>query len=242
MTARVWVTRDEGPDGELCAALRAAGLTPVCEPVIERRVTADVGEVIAKLAEGDWLVLTSPFAIESATHGGTNKPRCRLAVVGEASRRAAERCGLKVDLVGPDGTGAGLWTALAERLAGARTVCYPRSSAAAEPPDLPGVSVSSPVFYEMSPREFDKGVAATVAAAAITSPSAARAMLLLDAPPPPCASIGSTTSAALRRCGIEPWLEAPEPSLARLAAAIADALTRRSARPGTTSPNPSRHT
>ena len=242
MTARIWVTRDEGPDGDLCCALRAVGLTPVCEPVIERRVAADVSDVIARLKAEDWLVLTSPFAIEQATGAGAIRPACRLAVVGEASRRAAERCGLQVHLVGADGTGAGMWSALSERLAGARTVCYPRSSAAAEPPDLPGVSVVSPVFYEMAVREFDRGVAGSVDAVAVTSPSAARAMRLLDGPPPPCASIGTTTSAALRRCGIEPWLEAPEPSLANLAAAIADALSRRSARPGATSPTPSRHT
>lgn len=227
MTDRVWVTRDEGPDGELCSALRSVGLTPVCEPVIERRVTADVDKLIGGLDEGDWLVLTSPFAIERATNLGHLKPSCRLAVVGEASRRAAERCGLKVDLVGPDGTGAGLWAALAAQLDGARTVCYPRSSAAAGPPELSGVRVLSPVFYQVVPRDFDHGVAGTVAAAAITSPSAARAMLLLGRPPPPCASIGGTTSAALRRCGIEPWLESPQPSLAKLAAAIAGALSPR---------------
>ena len=35
---RVWVTRDEGPTGPLCTALRAAGREPVLEPVVAVKV------------------------------------------------------------------------------------------------------------------------------------------------------------------------------------------------------------
>ena len=64
----VWVTRDEPPDGPLSTALWNAGLEVVHEPVIEKRIchTGSASEAISRLSANDWLVLTSPFAIEAA--------------------------------------------------------------------------------------------------------------------------------------------------------------------------------
>ena len=94
---RVWVTRDEGPDGALAAALREAGLTPVLEPVIARRAITDAREAIAQLAADDWLVLTSPFAIASVAADVARVPQ--VAVVGDASRAAADALGFRLALV-----------------------------------------------------------------------------------------------------------------------------------------------
>lgn len=215
---KVWVTRDEGADGPLCAALRRAGLEPVYEPVIERRVTGDVEREIAALLPEDWLVLTSAFAVRAIP---AERVRCRVAVVGEASRAEASVRGLSVALVSPDGTGAGLWKALAGTTAGARRVCYPRSSRAEGPARFEGVEVSSPVLYHTAARAVDPARVAGVSVAAVASPSAVAGVLAV-LPHVKCASIGPTTSAALRACGMEPWVEAREASFEAMAMAIAE--------------------
>ena len=89
---RVWVTRDEPEDGPLSNALRARGLTPVLEPVIEQRLVCDPAQAIGSLSRDDWLVLTSPFAIEGVRScDAVRIPR--VAVVGEPSARLARSYG-----------------------------------------------------------------------------------------------------------------------------------------------------
>jgi uroporphyrinogen-III synthase len=211
---RVWVTRDEPDDGPLSTALREAGLEPVLEPVVDRRVLDDARDAIARLGPGDWLVLTSTYAIGAVDVGdGCAAP---VAVVGEASRRAAIARGLRVELVSPTGTGEGLFRALAER-ARAGTVLYPRSSLAAVPGMPPEVTVQSPVLYETVVRSWRRGVIDEVDVVAVASPSAVRAVGPVDLP---IASIGPTTSAAVRGLGVEVWVEAREPSFGGLAEAI----------------------
>ncbi len=216
---KVWVTRDEAADGPLSTALRNAGLDPALVPVVARRVLTDARDEIARLGPDDWLVLTSVFAVEAVAVEPARVPR--VAVVGEASRRAAEARNLRVELVSADGTAAGLFRELADRAGGA-AVLYPRSSLA-EAPELPaGVHVVSPVLYETTPRSWRPGVIEEVDVVAVASPSAVRAVGTVDLP---YASIGPTTTAALRAAGIEPWVEAAEPSFEALARAIAEQAT-----------------
>jgi uroporphyrinogen-III synthase len=216
---RIWVTRDEGPDGPLSEALRMAGLHPVCAPLISRQIVADLAPTIAALAPRDWLVLTSPFAIDNIP---AHLIACRTAVVGASSERAAAARGIRVDLVSTEETGASLWRELAEHIDDARRICFPRSDLAHPPPEIAGIKVDSPVLYRTAPCPFDPALVQDVAAAAIASPSAARA--IAGHRPPRCASIGPTTSAALRACGIEPWLESACSSFESLAACLAAAL------------------
>jgi uroporphyrinogen-III synthase len=211
---RVWVTRDETPDGPLGAALREAGLVPVLEPVITRRVVDGALADLARLGPDDWLVLTSPYAIDAVPAGAGGTPR--VAVVGEPSRRRAEARGMRVELVGGGGAAA-LFRELASRAAGT-TVLYPRSSLAAVPEMPEGVTLLCPVLYETAPRAFRPGVVAEVEVCAVASPSAVRSV---GPVPVPFASLGATTTAALRDIGIAPWVEAPEPTFPALAAAIA---------------------
>ncbi|MHC4947014.1 MAG: uroporphyrinogen-III synthase [Planctomycetota bacterium] len=213
---RVWVTRDEPPGGPLTAALRAAGLVPVLEPVIARRVVADVREAIAGLAPTDWLVLTSEYAIEAVPADVAGVPR--VAVVGAPSRRVAEARGLRVELVAERGGAAALFAQLAGPARGT-TVLYPRSSLA-QVPEVPGAArVVSPVLYETVPRPWRRDVLDEIDVIAVASPSAVDAVGPVDRP---FASIGPTTSRAVRRLGVEPWVESPEPGFAALARAIAD--------------------
>jgi uroporphyrinogen-III synthase len=214
---RVWVTRDEGDDGPLSAALRARGLTPVLEPVLERRLVCDPAEALGVLSRDDWLVLTSPYAIDAvASCEAARVPR--VAVVGEPSARLARSRGLRVELISPDGHGAGLFAEL-RKLATRGVVCYPRSAQAAEPQRWADVQLRCPALYDTIARSYDRGVIERVDVVAVASPSAVRAVGRVDRP---YASIGRSTSQVLRALGLEPWVEADPPSFEALAAAIAD--------------------
>ncbi len=220
---KVWVTREEVPDGPLSTALRAAGLRVVLEPVLERRVIADAAEAIAQLGPDDWLVLTSAYAVEAVAPEPARVPH--VAVVGEASRRAAEARDFRVDLVSAGGDAKSLFEELHARVTRGK-VCYPRSSLVAAPDPWPGIELVSPVLYETRAREFDRTVIRSVDVVSVASPSAAQALgpALQSVSPPfdlPFASLGPSTSRALRELGIEPWVEAPLRSFESLAATIA---------------------
>lgn len=218
---RVWVTRDEPPDGPLTSEVAAAGLTPVHAPVLRTVMVGDAAAEIASLGPADWLVLTSPRAIRAVALGPARA--VRVAVVGAESVRVARELGLRVEFVSPTGSGAGVWEYLGEHARGSRA-CYPRSSLA-EVPELPGVEVIAPVLYETRPVAFERGIAAGVDVTAFASPSAVRSVSeRLGTLPTPAASIGPTTSAAVRGAGGELLAEAAEPSFRSLALSIVAAL------------------
>ncbi len=215
---RVWVTRDEGEDGRHSHALRAAGLKPVVEPVLTTVHLSDAGEKIQHLGPDDWLVLTSPRAIESVAIEPARVPR--VAVVGEPSRRAAEARGMRVELVSPTGDGPGLWAVL-KPLASGRRVCFPRS-ALARVPEVTGFELTAPVIYRPEPRAWDTDVLSRIDITSLASASAVAAIHdRLGRLPTPMASIGHRTTAAIRQRGGEPDIEAAEPSFQSLAEAIA---------------------
>lgn len=214
---RIWVTREEPTDGPLSSALRARGLKPIIEPVIEKRVCAEPATLITQLTPQDWLILTSPFAIEVVgTAPGARIPR--VGVVGRPSADLARSMGLRVELVSEDGHGKGLFDALRDRV-NTGVVCYPRSDKADAPHAWADVELRSPVLYETCTRRFDRSIIQRVDVIAVASPSAVHAVGRVDKP---FASIGRVTSQALRGIGVEPWVEANPPSFAALAAAIAD--------------------
>jgi uroporphyrinogen-III synthase len=189
---------------------------PVLEPVIEKRLVREPVDVLGRLGPDDWLVLTSPFAIEAVRACAAARIP-RVAVVGAPSARLAAELGLRVELTSPEGHGAGLFGELRKRAGGGK-VCYPRSSQASPPEPWPGVELESPVLYETMMRNFDRTVIQRVDVVAVASPSAVRAVGRV---PLPFASIGRVTSAAVRELGCEPWVEAKPPSFEALAAAIA---------------------
>ena len=213
---RVWVTRDEESDGELSSALRSVGLTVVLEPVITRRIITDAADVIEQLSADDWLVLTSPYAVNAVAGAPARRPR--VAVVGEPSRAAALARGFRVELVSSDGTGKTLFAEL-QTMTTSGKVCYPRSSLVNAPEAWRDVEIISPVLYETVPRVFDRNVLTRIDVVCVASPSMVRAVGKTDLP---LASIGPTTTAAIRDLGMEPWVEAPDRSFASLATAIAN--------------------
>lgn len=216
---KVWVTRDEPADGPLSTALRAAGLEVVNEPVITRRVVNDARDEIQTLQENDWLVLTSAYAVE-AVHR-PDKVVFNVAVVGQATKQAAQNSGWTVAFISEGGDATSLFAELAPR-AGGRMICYPRSSQA-QPPELASdITLLCPVAYETKPCPYRTEVVNEVDVIAVASPSAVRAVLATGKVDKPFASIGPTTSAALRELGLEPGVEAPDKSFPSLARVIAE--------------------
>ena len=222
---RVWVTRDEKADGPLCSALQASHLTPVLEPVLERKVVADIATELQSLGVDDWLVLTSVFAIENMPSELASIPQ--LAVVGEASKAAAEARGFRVKLVSTEGTGLSLFEELRKRAAG-KCVVYPRSALAKIPTDLNAfANFSAPILYETNHRHFSATVVQQVDVISVTSASAVRALdqqIRLAPLELPIASIGVTTTAAVEECGGTVWVQPMSASFAELARAISKKL------------------
>lgn len=212
---KIWVTRDEPPDGPLSTALRAVGLEVVHGPVLLRRAITDAHDEISRLSADDWLVLTSVFAIESVAREVAQVPQ--VAIVSEASRRAAEAHGFRVALVSEDGTAKSLFGELFD-VARGRTICYPRSSQVNQPEAPTGIELVSPVLYKTIAREYRKSIVDDVDIVTVTSASAARAIgpvkLLY-------ASLGPSTTTALREIGVKPWVESPQPNFDSLAEMIA---------------------
>lgn len=212
---KVWVTRDESPDGPLSSALKAARLDVLHEPVLQRNVLTDARSEIASLGPNDWLVLTSTFAINAVAEDVARVPK--VAVVGEASRVVAESRGFRVVLVSSRGTSQNLFDKLFEQAEGS-TICYPRSSLAT-PPKIPqSIKMTCPILYETSTLDYNKDVLCEADVVSVTSASAVHALGPLALP---FASIGSSTSNALREIALEPWVEAAEPNFDALASAIA---------------------
>lgn len=109
---RVLVTRNEEADGPLSRALAELGATPVLAPVLELAALMAPEEVVRRvggaLSGAQWLVLTSPRAVDLLERSGlfhTPPPGgLRVAVVGEATGQAVRRSGWPVDLV-PEAAG-----------------------------------------------------------------------------------------------------------------------------------------
>lgn len=212
---KVWVTRDEAADGPLSTALRAAGLDVVHETVLLRRALTDAREEIAQLGADDWLVLTSVYAIESVAGDVAQVPQ--VAVVSEASRRAADARGFRVVLMSKENTAKSLFDELFSAAQG-KTICYPRSSQATPPETPSGIKLVSPVLYDTLACEYRTSIVDEVDIVSVTSASAVRAVGVVKLL---YASIGPSTTAALREIGIEPWVESAQPSFDSLAETIA---------------------
>ena len=218
-------------------------------PPLDRRPFDDA---IEHLGEFDWLAFTSAHAIAAVTQHAKWQTaialgaRPRIAVVGDASARRLGSHGVAAHVV-PDGVGAAaLAAAIVQRAGGVGglRLLWPRGdrapSAFREDLDKAGVLVTAPIAYRTLPPA-DATVAALratlesnrSAAIAFCSPSSAqnlaRGLGLADLATVRgrvqiVASIGPTTSAALRALGLEPDVQAESPSMASLANAIAARL------------------
>lgn len=99
---RVLVTRER--PGELAAKLTERGATVIHVPLIAVADAADGGsaldEALSRLAEFDWLVVTSPAGAERVGAAARLVPRVRLGAVGTGTARVLQgEAGRPVDLV-----------------------------------------------------------------------------------------------------------------------------------------------
>ncbi len=218
-------------------------------PPLDRRPFDDA---IEHLGEFDWLAFTSAHALAAVTQHAKWQTAIalgalpRIAVVGDASARRLGSHGVVAHVL-PDGVGAAaLAAAIVQRAGGVGglRLLWPRGdrapSAFREDLEKAGGLVTAPIAYRTLPPA-DATVAALratlessrSAAIAFCSPSSAqnlaRGLGLADLATVRgrvqiVASIGPTTSAALRTLGLEPDVQAENASMASLANAIAARL------------------
>lgn len=233
MTPKVIVTRPEDSDGLLSTALRAEGCEPVVAPgftYVEIESAPTAGDVAA----APWTAWTSAASVEAV------RPRpsegSHHAAVGGATAQALAGFGIEADLVG-DGGGAELAELLLAHLGPGTHILYPRSAKAdrsfAERLRTFGIEVDDRVAYDLldaDPSSLRAALTADVAAITFASPSAVKGFAdavgaeLLARDDVVLASIGPTTTGALRSHLREPDVVAVEPSFTALAAAVAAAL------------------
>ena len=229
---RVVVTRDEGPDGPLSAALRSRGAEPVLRSALTFRFAGpdtEFGRAVSRLDDYDWLVLTSARTVRAlaGVHGFAQpRPeRLRIAAVGPGTARAVEAQGWGVDLAPASGGGAALVGLLEDAVSRGRRVLLPASEAAttdvADRLSDMGCDVTSVVAYGPEPRPQDADRWAedladhAVDAITFTSPSALHALehglgveLLNRVRSLPAGAQGPTTATALRDAGWTSVVEA----------------------------------
>jgi uroporphyrinogen-III synthase/AcrR family transcriptional regulator len=247
----VLVTREEGADRGLSKAIERLGGTPVLLPLLATEPPEDLGSVrrvAGKLSHYDWILFTSARGAEALflAWGEAGSPPIRrktlFGAVGDATARAVlERFG-RVDLVASEASGEGMARDLRTR--GVRGLRFLLARAERAGPELPALLREAGGFVEdlavyrtRSARGDLDGVIARLSAferevVTFASPSAVFAFgesagferLLRAGGRVKVATIGATTSAALRSLGFEPDAEAREASFAGLASAAAAAV------------------
>lgn len=252
----VVVTRSAEQAGDLAALLETRGAEVIICPVIrlvDPPKPARVTDAIQRLADYDWVVLTSTNAVErffgNAAFDGhaaaaVVKAGVKVAAVGKATAERISSFGIEVDLVPRDYRAEGLVEELRARGAGEGwRLLVPRALKAREilSTQLPplGVAVDVVPVYETVPAEPEPAVverlgSGDVDAVTFTSPSTFRNFLTvlskagLDAaallPSLITASIGPVTSDAMRAEGFEPDAEADPSTVPALVEALAIAV------------------
>lgn len=234
----VVVTRAEGPDGPLSVSLSRLGAEVVYVPTVEMGPPEDpeaLDAALHALDEMDWVVFTSPRAVDALVAWGAVAPEgARVAAVGSATAKRARDAGFPVNVVGNGGAEALAEALVAHGVGRGDRVLFPASSRAR--PDLPrllgaaGVEVRQVGAYQTRIRSFDPARVPELSRADVvtfTSPSAVEgwrastageaARFLADGVR--YVVIGETTGAALEAHGLACVL-APDTSLDGMAAAV----------------------
>jgi len=244
---RILVTRARAQASRLVEQLDALGAETVEAPAILIEPPEDSGPLLAAAREAggfDWIVFTSVNGVDAffdalAETGGDARALAgvRLAAIGPATAERLGGHGLRADLQPATYTGAAVAEALAEAadLDGA-AILLPRADIA--PPDLAdaltagGARVTEVTAYRTAadPAGAEAAAEALQAGRAdwITFTSSSTVRNLVDAVGTDAvrdsganlASIGPTTSAALREVGLAPTVEATEHTIPGLVAAI----------------------
>lgn len=190
---RILLTRPEGRNEKLAAALRPLGHDLVCEPLI---AIDPLGDEPIELDGYDWLLLTSATAAKELRRRGRGRAK-RVAAIGRSTAEAFGR----VDLVPAVSTQEGL---LAELPRPAGRVLFAGAEGARR---LPVDELDAEFLPLYRTRELRPEKALDADLVVLASPSAARALARLELAVP-AVTIGPETTAAAERHGIRVLREA----------------------------------
>jgi len=247
------VTRAEEQAEELCTRLETEGAVPLRCPtirVLPPESYEGLDEALRQLGAYGWIVFTSSNGVRAvfermrtlgvplAQLGGR-----RVAAVGPQTARALLARGVRADLVPEEGGSAAL-SMLLEPVRGERVLLargdladaaagrvLRRRGAAAVDAVVAYRTVPSPPSPEAA-RELSAGVDGVT----FTSPSTVQGFVQMPqwrelVGEAVVATIGPTTTAAVRKVGLEVHVEAGERTMAGLVAALADSFALRAGEP-----------
>jgi uroporphyrinogen-III synthase len=129
----VVVTRAESGNGPLTSQLRDLGLQVLLWPAVSvgAAETGALEEALRSLAEFDWIVFASRYAVAAVTERVAAAPaNLRVAAVGQATAQVLHQRGWPVDLLPEDANAAALVSAFATRPICGMKVLFPASSRA----------------------------------------------------------------------------------------------------------------
>lgn len=246
------VTRAVGQSRPLTEELRQRGATVLEFPLVEflpPRDESPFERAAANLSRYDWVVFTSQNAVRFFFDAGARRERQpswagrpAVAAVGSETERSLAARGVRVDLCPEKSSAAALLESLRPQVAG-KKILLPQSNRAnptlAEQLRQSGAEVDAVVAYRTAapatpdPELLGRIRHGAVDAIAFASPSAVqnflelvgRSWLEAMAHRIGWASIGPTTSAALRTLGL-PVVEAERATSTGLARALAEFFTR----------------
>jgi uroporphyrinogen-III synthase len=240
---RIVVTRAEAEGGTLGRALRSLGARPVHCPVLQVTGPEDEAELrqaLERLPEMDWLVLTSPRAVEALDGQGVFVDEApeglQIAVVGARTEEALEERGWRAHVVPRPAGAIPLLLALQARDVGrGARILFPASEKARTvlPDGLRdrGARVYQVVAYRPAPAALSPQARAAMGGAdavTFTSPSAVNALVeslgdeeLAALRELPAGVQGPTTGRAAREAGWTRLVEAEPRTFQGLAAALA---------------------
>lgn len=243
---RVVVTRAEAPSGALGRALAARGATPIHCPVLQvvgPEDETDLRDALGELPSMDWLIVTSPRAVEVLEDFGVfDAPPpegLQIAVAGEKTGEALERAGWRPHVVPHPAGAIPLLLALEARNVGrGHRILFPASAQARTvlPDGLRdrGATMVQVEAYRPASLALDPAALARMRGAdalTFTSPSAVRALVEhggaadLDALRQlPVGVQGPTTGRAVQEAGWDRIVEAEPRSFEGLVDALAREL------------------
>jgi uroporphyrinogen-III synthase len=248
---RILITRTRHQASDLAAQLEALGATPIVIPTIEIVPPASFAALDAALTclrTYDWLVFTSPNAVEAFHRRAqflhlTQLPK-HIAAIGPATLNAANAICLTVDLVPPQYIAESLAQTLLPEAAGksfllvraaeARDI-LPETLAAAGATvtiaeayrnQLPPDSIPALKALFAAPENYPDAITFTSASTARNLCALLEAASLTLPPRITLASIGPITSQTLRDLGHEPTIEAAEPTIPALIQSLQNDLSK----------------
>jgi uroporphyrinogen-III synthase len=240
------ITRAREQAAEFASQLEAVGAQVITLPLIQIAdppTWALVDRAMDQLARFDLLIFTSVNAVDKWTGRGSSQNKSpvlkthQVYAVGEATARRLQELGIQVDEVPKNFSAEGILKTLGPELLGKR-VLLPRGDLARD--ELPrelrarGAEVLEVVVYRTQPAEVKSSTwierirRGEIDVITFASPSTVQQFVLWVGSEQlavikdrfHAASIGPTTSAALREQGIDVAIEATPSTLADLTAAI----------------------